>query len=70
LPGLDPAADEILSELTEAAARVVEFLGLRMASREESFTNPAARAGSVVLSLPMAAATSSSSFTNEKQSRS
>ena len=31
LPGLDPAADYILRELPEAAARIINFVGLRMA---------------------------------------
>src|ERR1039457_3732189 len=38
LTGFDPEADRILSELPETAARIVEFFGLRMASREESLT--------------------------------
>jgi hypothetical protein len=37
LPGFDPAADEIMGELPEAAIRAVEFIGLRMASRKEGF---------------------------------
>jgi hypothetical protein len=35
LPGFDPEADQILSELPETAARIVELIGLRMASGEE-----------------------------------
>ena len=35
LPGLDPPADEILSELSETAARIVEFFGSFSAAREE-----------------------------------
>jgi hypothetical protein len=35
LPSFDPATDEILGELPEAAARIIEFVGLRMASCQE-----------------------------------
>ena len=35
LPGLDPAAEELADELPEAAARVVDLLGLLVAAGEE-----------------------------------
>ncbi len=35
LAGLDPPADEILGELPETAARVVQFFGFLAAAREE-----------------------------------
>jgi len=37
LPQLDPAADEILGELTEAAAGIIELLGFGMTARKKGF---------------------------------
>ena len=37
LTGLDPAADDILGELTKAAAGIIELLGFGMAARKKGF---------------------------------
>jgi len=37
LPGLDPAAEQLVDELAEAAARVVDLLRLLVATGEECF---------------------------------
>ena len=68
LKGLDPTADQILGESSEAATGVIELVGLGMTAGKKSLIQRNGSSGSAATSVSIVAATSSRLLTNEKHS--